>query len=126
MSEAAQQISTFNRSVGRLAAAVELKNDVQDVKREVSVLTEAVRGQLSKQDVINRRQEELTRELARQSGNTKERLVKVEQVCERVPLLEAQVANLRIQVAKYVGMGLALSLILNPLLTWAVNHWGIK
>jgi len=126
MTQEAQEISTFSRAINRLASAVEVKADVQDVKREVSVLTEAVRGQLSKQDVINQRLEETTRELARQSANTKERLVKVEQVCERFPLLEAQVSNLRIQVAKYVGMGLALSLILNPLLTWAVNHWGAK
>ncbi|MBU4278189.1 MAG: hypothetical protein KKC30_15720 [Proteobacteria bacterium] len=119
-------LARFSRAIDKLAGAVELKSDVQDVKREVAILTEAVRGQLSKQDVINNRLEETTRELVRQGANTKERLVAVEQVCARFPLLEAQVGNLRTQVAKYVGMGVALSLVLNPLFSWALSHWGGK
>lgn len=126
MSQEELGLARFSRAIDKLAGAVELKSDVQDVKREVAILTEAVRGQLSKQDVINNRLEENTRELMKQGADYKERLVVVEQVCARFPLLENQVNSLRTQVAKYVGMGLALSMILSPLLTWALNHWVAK
>lgn len=116
----------FGKAVDKLAEVVGLKTDVMDVKRELGILTEAVRGQLSKQDVINQRLEEAARDLNRQGANTKERLVVVEQVIARFPQLEAQVSNLRIQMAKYVGLGVGLSLILSPMLTWILNHWMAK
>lgn len=123
MSEQTESIK-FVKAIERLAGAVEIKSDVQDVKRELSVLTEAVRGHLSKQDVINRRLEEQQKELARQGSCMLERLVAVEQAVGRVPQLEVQVIALRTQFAKYVGGGLMLVMIVNALLGWAIKLWG--
>ena len=118
------QTGDFIKAIDRLAAVVEVKSDVQEVHREVSVLTQVVKGQLSKQDVINRRLEEQGRELAHQGQAMLERLVAVEQVTQRFPQLENQVINLRTQMAKYIGGGLTAVLIINALIGWGIKFWG--